>query len=142
MSAEEMFEGFGEFENAEYAEEARERWGDTDAYRESMRRAKRYGKEEWGKVKAEGEAIEARWAELLAAGRRPEEDEVADVAEEYRRYIDRWFYPLTHEAHAGLAEMYTADPRFEKHYEDRAEGLAAFVAASIRANRARQGGAG
>ena len=135
-------EGFGEFENAEYAEEARERWGDTDAYRESMRRAKRYGKEEWGKVKAEGEAIEARWAELLAAGRRPEEDEVADVAEEYRRYIDRWFYPLTHEAHVGLAEMYTADPRFEKHYEDRAEGLAAFVAASIRANRARQGGAG
>jgi len=36
--------------------------------------------------------------------------------------------------HVGLAAMYEADPRFTKHYEDRAQGLAGYVAAAIRAN--------
>lgn len=32
-----MFEVFGDFDPTEYAEEVKERWGDTDAYRESQR---------------------------------------------------------------------------------------------------------
>jgi hypothetical protein len=39
--------------------------------------------------------------------------------------------------HAGLADMYESDPRFTAHYEERAEGLAAFVATAIRANAVR-----
>lgn len=138
MPEETLFEGFGAHENAEYAEEARDRWGDTEAYRESMRRAKRYGKRDWARVKADGEAIERRWEALLRAGRDPGDAEAADVAEAFRLHVDRWFYPLTHAMHVGLAELYTSDARFRKHYEDRAEGLAAFVAESIRANAARQ----
>ena len=138
MSAESMFNGFEDFEHAQYADEARERWGQTDSYKESMRRVKKYTKEDWARLKAEGEAIEAAWADLLTAGRGAEEDAAADVAERHRLHIDRWFYPTSHAMHVNLAEMYTSDPRFEAHYEKRAEGLAAFVAASIRANAARQ----
>ncbi len=36
--------------------------------------------------------------------------------------------------HAGLADLYTADERFRAHYEDRAEGLAEYVAEAIKAN--------
>jgi len=60
-----------------------------------------------------------------------------DQAEEARMHIDRWFYPCSHRMHAGLADMYTSDVRFASHYDERAEGLASFVAAAIKANAAR-----
>jgi hypothetical protein len=41
--------------------------------------------------------------------------------------------------HAALAEMYTADERFRAHYDDRVDGLAAYVSEAIRANRERRG---
>ena len=120
-----------------YEEEARQRWGDTDAYRESARRTKQYGKEQWAVIKAEVEGIEAGMARLLAAGEAPDGDAAVALAEEARKHIDRWFYPCSHTMHMGLADMYTADPRFAAHYDDRAPGLAAFVAEAIRANARR-----
>ena len=57
--------------------------------------------------------------------------------EEHRRHIDRWFYPCSHDMHRNLAEMYTADPRFEAYFEKRGKGLAVFVQDAIRANEAR-----
>jgi MerR family regulatory protein len=47
LSAEEMFSVFGRHDMNEHAQEAHERWGDTDAYRESARRVRRYGTDEW-----------------------------------------------------------------------------------------------
>jgi hypothetical protein len=76
-------------------------------------------------------------AGLLAEGTSPDAPEAMDAAEEARLHIHRWYYPCSHAMHAGLAEMYTADPRFRAHYDDRAEGLAQFVADAIRANAVR-----
>ena len=156
MSTEEMFEGFEDLAHApqhlrehhrEHAEEAHRRWGDTSAYAASMKRVKAMGREDWAELERRNEANEARMAELLASGADPEGDPAMAGAEAMRLHIDRWFYPCAHGMHAGLADMYDADPRFRAHYEDRAEGLAAFVAAAIRANArraeaARAGGAG
>jgi MerR family transcriptional regulator, thiopeptide resistance regulator len=142
MDATEMFQGFEDFDHAQYAEEAEERWGETDAWKESTRRTKSYGKAEWAALKAEVDTLEARWAALLAAGADPGSHDAMEVAEAARLHIDRWFYPCSYAMHEGLAEMYEADPRFRDHYEKRAPGLAAFVAASIRANRRRGDGGG
>ena len=114
--------------------EARERWGNTDAYRTSTKRTKQYGDAEWAKIKAESEAIEAAFAEAMADGESSDSERALELAEQARSHIDRWFYPCSHEMHASLAEMYTADDRFRAHYDDRAAGLADFVAAAIRAN--------
>ncbi len=120
-----------------YADEARERWGHTEAYRESARRAKRYTPDDWTRIKAEGDAVEAGMAELLRAGEPADGAKAMDLAEQARLHIDRWFYPCSPTMHAGLAEMYTADGRFTAHYEEREKGLAAFVATAIKANAAR-----
>ena len=61
-----------------------------------------------------------------------------ELAEEHRCHIDRWFYPCSHKMHGGLADMYTADPRFMEYFEKRAEGLATFVQDAIKANAARR----
>lgn len=121
-----------------YEAEARQRWGDTKAYRESTRRAGKYGEADWKRIRDEQEAVEEAFAEALAAGAPADGERATDLAEEARRLIDRWFYPCSHEMHAKLAEMYTADDRFRAHYDERAEGLAAYVAAAIGANAERQ----
>ena len=127
-------------DQSQYEKEVQERWGQTDAYRESARRTKSYKSEDWARIKAESESIEAGMAELMNAGEPPDGARAMDQAELARAHIDRWFYPCSHRMHAGLADMYTADPRFAAHYEERAQGLASFVASAIRANAARQGG--
>lgn len=127
----------GEFDPRAHEAEARERWGNTDAYRESARRTASYTPEQWDAIKAELDVIEARMAALLAAGTPAHDPAAMDAAEDARLHIHRWYYPCSHAMHAGLAEMYTADPRFRAHYEDRAAGLAQFVADAIRANATR-----
>lgn len=121
-------------EHARWEEEARERWGDTEAYEESARRTKGYTDADWARIQAEQEAVVARFAELMAAGEAADGKAAKAAAEEARLQIDRNFYPCSKEMHVGLAEMYTADPRFRSFYDDRAEGLADFVASAIRAN--------
>jgi hypothetical protein len=116
--------------------EARERWGDTDAYRESARRTKKYNQQDWARIKAESEGIEAGLADAMASGDAPDGDRAMHLAEQARLHIDRWFYPCSHRMHGGLAEMYVTDARFRAHYDERAPGLAEYVAAAIRANTA------
>lgn len=146
MTAHEMFDGFEDLaqapddvraHHAEHAKEAHERWGETDAYKESLRRAKGYTKEDWGRIQAQANDNEARMAALMAEGEDPEGAKAMAVAEAMRQHIGASFYPCSHEMHAGLADMYEADERFKAHYEERAEGLASFVARAVRANALR-----
>lgn len=127
-------------DQSKYEKEVQERWGQTDAYKESARRTKSYKADDWARIKAESETIEAGMAELMKAGQAADGARAMDQAEQARLHIDRWYYPCSHRMHAGLADMYVSDARFAAHYEERAEGLASFVAAAIKANAARQVG--
>lgn len=119
--------------------EVEERWGHTEAYRESSRRTERYTDEDWTRIKGQQEAIEAGLADAMAAGDAADSERAMELAEGARQHIDRWFYPCTHAMHVGLAQLYTEDPRFRAHYEERAAGLAAYVRGAIEANAARRG---
>ena len=137
MDAKDMFEAFGEFDPKEYEKEAEERWGDTDAYKESARRTKRYTKEDWARFKAESEANGLAIAALIDEGVPADDPRAMDLADGARLLIDRWFYPCSHEFHVGLAEMYTADPRFTATYEKIHAGLAQYMHDAILANAKR-----
>ena len=73
-------------------------------------------------------------AACLLAGEPSDGARARAAAERHRLHIDRWFYPCSHEMHAGLGDMYVADPRFAAHYDDRAPGLAEYVRDAIIAN--------
>jgi len=134
MDEKDLFEVFGDEDPTQYEDEARERWGDTDAYKESRRQAKDYSKEDWLRIKVEQDALEAEFAAAMAAGDGPDSPAAMALAERARLGIDQSFYPCSHEMHAGLGRMYIADPRFAKHYNDRAVGLAHYVCDAILAN--------
>jgi MerR family transcriptional regulator, thiopeptide resistance regulator len=125
---------FRDFDPAEYEEEARERWGHTEAYRESARRAAGYGEGEWAAIREEAEANVRELAGLLAAGEPPGGKRARAAAEDHRRHLARWFYPVSTAMHRNLAEMYIADPRFAAGYEKVAPGLAGYVHDAIVAN--------
>jgi DNA-binding transcriptional MerR regulator len=140
LTPEERFEVFGDFDPDRHAAEVQERWGNTDAHRESARRTASYTKADWERMKAEsGEPVDALVA-ALRAGRPAESTEAMDAAEGHRQHISRWFYDCTYEIHRGLAEMYVADPRFAATYETIAPGLAPYLRDAILANAARNGG--
>lgn len=126
-----------EHDQAQFEAEVQERWGGTEAYKESSRRTKKYSKDDMAKIKAESDGIEAGLAAAMADGDAADGERAMDLAEAARLHIDRWFYPCDTAMHAGLAEMYTADERFKAHYDERAEGLAEYTAAAIKANATR-----
>ena len=116
-----------------YADEARERWGETDAYRESGRRVAGYSGADWERIHAEAESIEAGFADALGSGLPADGPEGMALARRHRAHIDRWYYPCSLAMHAMLAQMYVADPRFTSHYDDRVPGLAQYVHDAIAA---------
>jgi DNA-binding transcriptional MerR regulator len=137
MNDEELFEVFGDFDPAEHEAEARERWGDTEAHRESARRTKRYTKADWQRYKRESAALVQDLAALMDQGVPPKDARAMDAAERHRLQIDRWFYPCSREMHIELGCMYVADPRFTANYDAARPGMAKYLCDAIAANAAR-----
>jgi MerR family transcriptional regulator, thiopeptide resistance regulator len=131
LTPEEMLEVFGDHDPTQHAAEAEQRWGDTDAFRESQRRASAYTKDDWLRIKHEGEHLNEAFAATFRAGRPVDSPEAARVATEHRAHISRWFYEVSPQMHAGLAQMYVDDPRFAATYDDVEPGLARYVREAI-----------
>ncbi|HSU75248.1 MAG TPA: MerR family transcriptional regulator [Terrabacter sp.] len=139
---EDLKELFGDGFRDEYQQEAQERWGETDAWKQSASRTKGYTKADWEQVKAEMDAVNAAFVAALTSGQPATSEAAMDAAEQHRRHIQDRFYDLDHDFHRGLADMYVADPRFTKTYDDLAPGLAAYVRDAIHANADRHAAAG
>src|SRR5690349_11957012 len=127
LTAEEQVEIFGTTAFGEdYAIEAEQRWGDTEEWRQSQRRAAQMTKQDWIEAKAEGDALLADLATAKRAGVAPGSPEGDALAARHRAAIER-FYECGGEMHRGLVEMYLADARFTAYYDDVEPGLAQFV---------------
>jgi DNA-binding transcriptional MerR regulator len=141
LTPEEQFELFGEdgpksFGEGEWAREAEQRWGDTEAWAESKRRTSAYTKEDWARVKEELDANLHEFAAAMAAGEPPDSTRALAAAEEHRAHICRWFYDCGYDMHRCLGEMYVSDERFTANFEKVAAGLAQYVSDAIVANAA------
>jgi MerR family transcriptional regulator, thiopeptide resistance regulator len=135
LTPEEQFEVFGTDKvSTEWADEARERWGESDAYKESQRRTTKYSKADWVRLKEEADEGLRAFAAAFQAGTPASSDAAREFAEQHRQYISRWFYDCGYELHRGLAEMYVADDRFRATYDAVAPGLAQYVSEAIIAN--------
>jgi MerR family transcriptional regulator, thiopeptide resistance regulator len=135
LTPEEQFEVFGTDKvSTDWADEARERWGESDAYKESQRRATTYSKADWVRLKEEADDGLRAFAAAFQAGTPATSEFARELAEQHRQYITRWFYDCGYDLHRGLAEMYIADERFRATYDAAAPGLAQYVSDAIIAN--------
>ena len=113
---------FGE----EYAAEAEERWGDTDAWKQSQQRVGQFGKDDWIAIKADGDALLEALAQAKRDGVQPATAEANALAARHRASIEQ-FYDCGEEMHRCLVAVYLADERFTRYYDDVEPGLAQFV---------------
>jgi MerR family transcriptional regulator, thiopeptide resistance regulator len=134
LTKEEQRELFGDGFSDEYAAEAQERWGDTDAWKQSAARTEQYSKEDWAAIKAEQDAVTQAFARAMRAGDPADSPTAMDAAEAHRRHINDRFYDVPYAMHRGLADMYVTDPRFTRTYDDVEPGLAQYVHDAIHAN--------
>jgi DNA-binding transcriptional MerR regulator len=127
LTAEEQVEIFGTTAvSEEYAAEAEERWGETDAWKQSQQRVSQFSKQDWIAIKAEGDALLEALAQAKRGGVQPGSPEANELAARHRASIER-FYDCGDEMHRNLVEMYLADERFTRYYDDVEPGLAQFV---------------
>lgn len=142
LTPEEQLEIFGTDKLDEYTEEAGQRWGGTDAWRESQRRTAALTKDDWIAIKAESDASINGFAGALRAGEPATGTVAMDLAEAHREHISRWFYDCDHAMHRGLADIYTADDRCVAAYDEIEPGLALYVRDAMYANADRAQAAG
>ncbi|MEV7796993.1 MerR family transcriptional regulator [Streptomyces sp. NPDC087512] len=137
LTPEERFEVFGDHDPDQYKEEVEQRWGDTDAYRQSQQRAASYTKEDWQRIQREADEINQRFVALLDEGVPADSEAAMDAAEEHRRWMSRNHYDCGYEMHTGIGEMYVSDERFTRNIDAARPGLAAYQRDAFLANAVR-----
>ena len=137
LTPQEKFEIFGPTYSDDYETEAQERWGDTEAWKQSQARTAQFSKQDWLRVKQEGDDLNRRLAAAMTAGAAPDGEEAMDLAEAHHRSIEV-FYECPYAMHRGLGDMYVADERFTRTYDDVAPGLARWLRDAIHANADRR----
>jgi DNA-binding transcriptional MerR regulator len=126
MSDDAKYSAFNDPTYQKYKDEVEERWGNTDAYKQSRERVGKMSKADLDRVKAEGEEIARTTAELMQKGFSYDSPEVQKQVDRFYKHLQN-FYDPSYEMFKGLGQMYVDDPRFTKVYEDRADGFSLFM---------------
>ncbi len=117
----------------EYENEAKERWGDTDAYRQSSAKSSKYSKEDFAAAKVDQEAATELFVYAFGNSLPIDSPKAKEAVIAHRAAITKWFYDCSIEMQKQLAIMYVEDPRFKEYYDGRVRGLAQYVHDAIKA---------
>jgi hypothetical protein len=111
----------------EFENEVQERWGDTDAYRQSQAKTSKYSKEDFQAAKVDQEAATELFVYAFGNSLPIDSPKAQEAVRAHREAITKWFYDCSVEMQKNLALMYIEDPRFKEYYDGRVRGLAQYV---------------
>ena len=112
--------------------EVKERWGETDAYKEHTEKTAGYTKDKWQQVNDGLNAVLAKFAERMNNGHAADSPEAQALVKELQNHITENYYTCTNEILAGLGQMYVADERFKANIDKYAFGTAEFISQAIK----------
>ncbi|MDD5923849.1 MAG: MerR family transcriptional regulator [Clostridia bacterium] len=121
-----------EAKREEYAKEAKEKWGNTAAYKESAEKTADYSADKWNQLNSAMDERIADFADCKRKGFTPDSKEVQALMENWQDFITENYYTCTKEILAGLGEMYVADERFRRNIDRHGEGTARFMCDAIK----------
>ena len=123
-----------EYETArqQYEDEAKQRWGATDAYKESQAKTAGYSKDKWNDVLAGMNGVFCEFAECKNCGESADSDTAQGLVKKLQNYLTANFYHCTDDILAGLGQMYVCDERFKNNIDSHGEGTAEFVSEAIK----------
>ena len=129
MSKQDMFEPFDmsrvEEHLLKYEKEVKEKYADTEAFRQSKQKTNGYQADDWKTIEIERQRIYQSLADLM--DRDPADSEVQQIIHEWRMHISKHFYDCTPEIFKGLGEMYISDQRFTDNIDSTKPGLARYL---------------
>jgi len=102
-------------EMEELALEAKKRWGNTAAYKESEKKMRSMTKEQMEVIKNEGDMILKEAVGLIDQD--VHSKEVQDLIAKHYKHLSN-FYTPSPEMYKGLAEMYIGDTRFKEYFAE------------------------
>lgn len=127
---------FKQFDNSEiqnmqkqYQSEAKEKYGNTEAFIEYENKTSKYGKCDWKRINDEAEEIYKGFIENMDKG--VESGNVQCLVKDWQKYISKNFYNCTIDILEGLGQMYVSDERFTKNIDKYKSGLALFMSKAI-----------
>ncbi len=126
------FDVFDYKEIEQYKQEAKEKWGGTEAYKEAERKAAGRTTEQESGI---AEGLMDVFREFGALRSLPPEDPAVQKKAAYlQQYITDHYYACTKEILKGLGQMYVCDERFRENIDQAAgEGTAEFASRAIAA---------
>lgn len=112
-----------------YRMEVRERWGNTDAYKEYV--AKKQDSAQLAGIADEGDAIIGEFSECRNEA--ADSPKAQELVKKWKEHISKNYYTCTNEILAGLGQMYVGDERFKENIDRHGAGTANFMSAAIAA---------
>lgn len=133
MGKKEMFAAFDmaeiERHKEKYAEEVRQKYGNSEAFKESEKKTSGYTKEDWAAIFGKVGEIFRRIASHM--DKSPDSPQVQQAVGEWRQCITDNFYDCTPEIFRGLGDLYVDDERFTANIDSIKPGLSRFLREAI-----------
>ena len=115
-----------------YDIEVKQRFGNTDAYKEHAEKTANYTADKWQEVNEGLMSVLAKFAECKQNGNTADSKEAQELVKELKNYINDNYYTCTNEILAGLGQMYVADERFKTNINKHGDGTAEFISEAIK----------
>lgn len=128
MNNNDLFGSFSEKQMEEYKEEAKKRWGHTDAYKQSVEYAKNWTKRDYQQAVESWKQFNRKLGETMDYGF--DSPEFQALIRQHHEKINA-FYDCSLEMLRGLGNLYATDPRFKKTYDSVKPGLAVCMKKAI-----------
>jgi DNA-binding transcriptional MerR regulator len=113
----------------EYAQEAKDKWSNTDSYIQSQKRMAKYTKQDIATINAKQEKIYQDLAEFMPLG--IDNEKVQNLVHDARMHINDNWYQCSKQQFSALGNMYVCDARFQKNIDKHGKGLAEFLNQAI-----------
>ena len=121
-----------EAKRKEYEKEIKEKWGNTEAYKQFQAKTAGYAKEMWQSTTDGLDSIMGEFAVALKDGYPADSNKATALACKLQQYITDNFYNCTKDILSGLGDMYVLDERFKANIDKHGDGTAEFIRSVIK----------
>lgn len=131
MNEDEIYDGFSKEELEAWNKEAKERWGNTPQYKQSVGKYESLTKEQKLEMKKAGDELMQEFVANMSKG--PKSNEVQKLVQKHYDAL-KFFYEPNLTIYKGLADMYVGyqgDTRFRAYFEKHDEKLPEFMRDAI-----------
>ena len=126
-----IMKAFNNSDFEKYKKEAKEKWGNTDAYKEHKEKTKDYSDDKWSSLAEGMDTIMKDFSICMKKGYSADSEEAQNLVKALQDHITKNYYSCTKEILFGLGQMYVADERFKNNIDKHADGTAEYISKAI-----------